>query len=35
MAGAFTMHLKVRDPFRKAWPSLAMLAMSVVIALLQ
>lgn len=35
MAGAFTMHLKVRDPFRKAWPSLAMLAMSVAIALLQ
>jgi uncharacterized membrane protein HdeD (DUF308 family) len=35
MAGAFSMHLKVKDPFRKAWPSLAMLALSVVIALLQ
>lgn len=34
MAGAFTMHLKVKDPFRKAWPSLAMLAMSVAIVVL-
>lgn len=34
MAGAFTMHLKVKDPFKKAWPSLAMLAMSVLIAVL-
>jgi uncharacterized membrane protein YphA (DoxX/SURF4 family) len=34
MAGAFTMHLKVKDPFRKAWPSLVMLALSVAIALL-
>jgi uncharacterized membrane protein HdeD (DUF308 family) len=34
MAGAFTMHLKVRDPFRKAWPSLVMLALSLAIALL-
>lgn len=34
MAGAFSMHLKVKDPFRKAWPSLVMLALSVAIALL-
>jgi uncharacterized membrane protein HdeD (DUF308 family) len=34
MAGAFTMHLKVKDPFKKAWPSLAMLAMSLLIAVL-
>jgi uncharacterized membrane protein YphA (DoxX/SURF4 family) len=34
MIGAFSMHLKVKDPFGKAWPSLAMLAMSVAIALL-
>ena len=32
MAGAFTMHLKVKDPFTKAWPSLAMLALSLLIA---
>ena len=34
MAGAFLMHLKVKDPFQKAWPSLAMLAMSLLIAIL-
>jgi len=34
MVGAFTMHVKVKDPFKKAWPSLAMLAMSVLIAVL-
>jgi len=34
MAGAFTMHLKVKDPFQKAWPSLVMLALSILIALL-
>jgi hypothetical protein len=34
MMGAFSMHLKVKDPFKKAWPSLAMLAMSLLIALL-
>ncbi len=34
MAGAFTMHLKVKDPFTKAWPSLAMLALSLLIAAL-
>jgi uncharacterized membrane protein YphA (DoxX/SURF4 family) len=34
MAGAFTMHLKVQDPFRKAVPSLLMLAMSLAIAVL-
>jgi len=34
MAGAFTMHLKVKDPFRKAWPSLLMLSLSVLIAVL-
>jgi uncharacterized membrane protein YphA (DoxX/SURF4 family) len=34
MAGAFTMHLKVKDPFSKAVPSLVMLAMSLAIALL-
>ena len=34
MVGAFMMHVKVKDPFRKAWPSLAMLAMSVLIAIL-
>lgn len=34
MVGAFTMHLKVKDPFKKAWPSLAMLAMSLLIAFL-
>jgi DoxX-like family len=35
MAGAFTMHLKVKDPFSKAWPSLAMLAMCIAIILLR
>lgn len=34
MAGAFSMHLKVKDPFSKALPSLAMLAMSLAIAFL-
>ena len=34
MAGAFSMHLKVKDPFKKAWPSLAMLALSLLIAIL-
>jgi hypothetical protein len=34
MAGAFSMHLKVKDPFSKAIPSLVMLAMSLAIALL-
>jgi len=34
MVGAFTMHVKVKDPFKKAWPSLAMLAMSLLIAVL-
>ena len=34
MLGAFVMHLKVRDPFRKALPSLAVLAMCAAIALL-
>ena len=34
MAGAFTMHLKVKDPFRKAWPSLVMLGLSLLIAAL-
>lgn len=34
MMGAFSMHLKIKDPFRKTWPSLAMLAMSLLIALL-
>ena len=33
MAGAFSMHLKVKDPFEKAWPSLVMLALSIQIAL--
>jgi len=32
MAGAFTMHLKVKDPFKKALPSLVMLALSLLIA---
>jgi hypothetical protein len=35
MLGAFLMHLKVRDPFSKAVPSLAVLALCVAIALLQ
>lgn len=34
MAGAFGMHLKVKDPFVKAWPALAMLAMALLIAVL-
>ena len=34
MAGAFSMHLKVKDPFRKSWPSLVMLAISLLIAIL-
>lgn len=34
MLGAFFMHLKVKDPIRKALPSLAVLAMCVAIALL-
>lgn len=34
MAGAFSMHLKVKDPIRKAIPSLAMLVMSLTIALI-
>ena len=34
MAGAFSMHLKVKDPFSKAIPSLVMLALSLAIALL-
>lgn len=34
MAGAFSMHLKVKDPFSKAFPSLGMLAMALLIALL-
>ena len=34
MAGAFVMHLKVRDPFKKGWPSLAMLLLCLAIAAL-
>ena len=34
MIGAFVMHLKVKDPFERAIPSLLMLAMSVAIAVL-
>ena len=34
MAGAFSMHLKVKDPFSKSIPALAMFAMSLAIALL-
>ena len=34
MLGAFLMHLKVKDPFSKAVPSLAVLAMCIAIALL-
>jgi uncharacterized membrane protein YkgB len=34
MAGAFSMHLKVKDPFSKSIPALSMLAMSLAIALL-
>jgi hypothetical protein len=33
MLGAFVMHLKVKDPISKALPSLAVLALCVVIAL--
>jgi DoxX-like family len=34
MLGAFVMHLKVRDPIKKALPSIAVLAMCAAIALL-
>lgn len=34
MLGAFSMHQKVKDPFSKAWPSLAVLLMSLLIVLL-
>ena len=34
MIGAFVMHLKVKDPFKKAVPSLLMLAMACAIAAL-
>lgn len=34
MLGAFVMHLKVRDPIKKALPSVAVLAMCAAIALL-
>jgi hypothetical protein len=34
MVGALLMHLKVKDPVRKSLPALAMLAMSLTIALL-
>ncbi len=34
MLGAFGMHLKVKDPMKKALPSIAVLAMCVAIALL-
>ena len=34
MLGAFLMHVKVKDPINKALPSLAVLGMSVAIALL-
>jgi hypothetical protein len=34
MLGAFVMHLKVKDPFSKALPSLAVLGMCAAIALL-
>jgi hypothetical protein len=34
MLGAFVMHLKVKDPFSKALPSLAVLAMCLAIAFL-
>lgn len=34
MLGAFVMHLKVKDPFHKALPSLAVLAMCLAIAFL-
>lgn len=32
MIGAFVMHLKVKDPFKKAVPSLLMLGMAIAIA---
>lgn len=32
MAGAFLMHLKVKDSFKKTWPSLAMLLLCLLIA---
>ena len=32
MAGAFVMHLKVKDPLQKGWPSLAMLLLCLAIA---
>jgi hypothetical protein len=34
MLGAFAMHLKVKDPIKKALPSIAVLAMCAAIALL-
>ena len=34
MMGAFSMHLKVKDSLMKAWPSLVMLAMAFLIAVL-
>ena len=34
MAGAFVMHLKVKDSFNKAWPSLTVLALCLAIAAL-
>jgi hypothetical protein len=34
MLGAFVMHLKVKDPFSKALPSLAVLALCLAIAFL-
>ena len=34
MLGAFVMHLKVKDPIKKALPSIAVLAMCAAIALL-
>jgi len=34
MLGAFAMHLKVKDPIRKAMPSLAVLCLCIVIALI-
>jgi len=35
MLGAFVMHLKVKDPVKKALPSIAVLAMCAAIALLE
>ena len=34
MLGAFVMHLKVKDPIKKALPAIAVLAMCAAIALL-